>query len=63
MFGPLLLGRFRPNWHQTWQEGQDPVRKGALAIGFHGNQTVVMVFNKSCPVPLLLGLWSRSLVC
>ena len=53
MFDLLLLGRLRTDRDQTWQEGQGPVRKGAKGIGFHGNQPVVMVFNKNRPVRLI----------
>ncbi len=42
MFDLLLLGSFRADNDQTWLEGQAPVPKGAKAIGFHGNQFVVM---------------------
>ena len=31
------LSHFRPDSHQTWQESQGPVRKGAYAIDSHGD--------------------------
>ena len=57
MFGPLLLGRLWTDMDQIWQEGQGALRIGAYVIGFHGNQTVVMVSNENRPVPLIWGLW------
>ena len=43
---PHLLGRLWTDCIQTWQEGQGRDPAGAKGMGFHGNQTVVMVFNK-----------------
>ena len=51
---PHLLGRLWTDYVQTWQKrcGRDPT--GAKDIGFHGNQTIAMVFNKKRPVALIL---------
>ncbi len=51
---PHLLGRIWTDCIQTRQEGQGRDPAGAKGIGFHSNQTVVMVFNKNCPRALIL---------
>ena len=56
-----LLRHYWTDRGQTRQghKGRDPA--GAKGIGLHGNQTVVMDFNKNCPVTLLLSrLWQFS---
>ena len=52
---PYLLGRLWTDRIQTWQEHQAWDCAGAKSIGFHGNQTVVIVFNENHLVALILG--------
>ncbi len=58
MFEQLLLGRLQADRDQTWWESGGRMLKWAYAIGFHGDWTVAMLFNKNCPVALIMGgLW------
>ncbi len=51
---PYLLGRLWTDRNQTWQVGRGQDCQGAKGISFHGNQRVVILFNKNCPVALIL---------
>ncbi len=51
-----LLRHFWTDRAKTRQEGRGRSRIESKGIGFHGNQTVVMVFNKYHPVASILGL-------
>ena len=63
MFVPHRLHRLLTDWHQTWHEGWEWVRKWPKAIGFHGNRSVVMPISKNSFIAHTLVWWSWIFVC
>ena len=52
-----LLRQFWTDRAETRQEGRGRSRIEPKGIGCHVNQSVTMVFNKKCPVALILEWW------